>query len=81
MATKVKPGRTASEGVAASGAGAKARGSGVKVTRPSGGDFFTSGTGPFTFEVGASGALVIKKAQGEAAYAFAPGQWLTANAF
>lgn len=81
MTTRAKPGRTVRGGAAPSEAGAKARGTGVKVTRPSGGDFFTSGSGPFTFEIGSSGALVIKRAQGEAAYAFAPGQWLTASAF
>lgn len=80
MATRAKRGQSAIGRAAVSGAAAKVRGGGVKVTRPSGSDFFTSGSGPFAFEIGASGALVIKKAQGEVVYAFAPGQWLAASA-
>lgn len=53
---------------------------GVRVTRPSGGDFFTPGAGPFAFEIADSGTLVIRNGQAEAVYAFAAGQWLTANA-
>jgi hypothetical protein len=59
---------------------ATASSGGIRVTRPSGGDFFTPGAGPFTFEIADSGTLVIKNGQGEAVYAFASGQWFTANA-